>query len=225
MRCASVLLLIMVFTEVGGELKEGAEQLVEVRQRRAGVQAVLDLRQDRAQRADAQQTHQVGRVGRLAPQVAAQRLADARAQRSAAREREDRTMYLADLMHRTAREVRGVLRAETPTHGHLRDRLVGVGTVTVVLDLVCAALALLFEHGAKGTQVANFGDALFWTSTQMLTVSSSLANPLTVGGKVLDVAMEAYAVTIVATLAGSMGSFMIRRAREIEEADRRGHRV
>jgi hypothetical protein len=57
---------------------------------------------------------------------------------------------------------------------------------------------------------------LFWTSTQLLTVSSSIQNPISFGGRVLDVAMEAYAITIVATLAGSIGSFMIKRAHELE---------
>ena len=84
------------------------------------------------------------------------------------------------------------------------------------VDLVCVLLAWLLEDDARQTQVTSFGTALFWTSTQLLTVSSSVQNPLTTGGRVLDVVMEIYAVTVVATLAGSMGSFMVRRAREIE---------
>jgi len=41
---------------------------------------------------------------------------------------------------------------------------------------------------------------------------------MSVGGRVLDIAMEAYAITIVATLAGSLGSFMVKRAEEVEAA-------
>src|SRR4029079_1629840 len=114
------------------------------------------------------------------------------------------------------REVRAVARAETPTHGRLRDSFVVVAVATLGVDLICAVLALLFEHHEKQTQITSFGSALFWTSTQLLTVSSSLQNPISVGGRLLDVAMEAYAITVVATLAGAIGAFMVKRARELE---------
>jgi hypothetical protein len=127
-------------------------------------------------------------------------------------------MYLAEVMGGAAREVRRIVRAETPTHGRLRDNFVVVGVVTVGVDLVCAVLALLLEHGAPRSQVTSLGTALFWTSTQLLTVSSSIQNPLTTGGRILDVFMELYAITVVATLAGSMGSFMVRRGQERERA-------
>jgi hypothetical protein len=113
-----------------------------------------------------------------------------------------------------AREVRDVARAATPTHHHLRDRLVAVALFTVAVDLVCAVMAFLLERHAPQTEVQSFGSALFWTSTQLLTVSSQFKNPITTGGRVLDVFMEAYAITVVATLAGSFGSFLHRRSTE-----------
>jgi hypothetical protein len=125
-------------------------------------------------------------------------------------------MYLVGVMRSAASEIRDVACAGTPTHGRLRDRLVGLAVATLAVDLACGALAWLLERDVEQTQIKTFGSALFWTSTQLLTVSSSLPNPLSVGGRILDVAMEAYAITIVATLAGSIGAFMIRRARELE---------
>jgi hypothetical protein len=127
------------------------------------------------------------------------------------------------IMLAAAREVRDVARAATPTHHHLRDRIVAVALVTVAVDLVCAVLAFLLERHAPQTEVKSFGSALFWTSTQLLTVSSQLKNPITTGGRVLDVFMEAYAITVVATLAGSFGSFLHRRSSE-REAELRGRR-
>jgi hypothetical protein len=126
-------------------------------------------------------------------------------------------MYIVGVMGSAAREIRDVARAGSPTHGRLRDRLVGVAVATLAVDLACAVLALLLERHVKQTQITSFGSALFWTSTQLLTVSSSIQNPVSTGGRVLDVAMEAYAITIVATLAGSIGAFMIKRARELED--------
>jgi hypothetical protein len=127
-------------------------------------------------------------------------------------------MYLARVMRDTAGEVRDVARARTATHGRLRDRLVGIAVATIAIDLVFAVLALVFEHGAKQTQITSFGSAIFWTSTQLLTVSSSIQNPISTPARVLDVAMEAYAITVVASLAGAIGAFMIKRGHELEQA-------
>ena len=118
------------------------------------------------------------------------------------------------MFRRAGREVHSVATARTTTHEFLRDRLVITAIVSVVVALVSAALALMFERHAKGTEISNYGDALFWASAQLLTVSSSLRNPLTTGGRVLDVAMEAYALIVVTTLAGSFGAFFHQRGKE-----------
>jgi len=127
-------------------------------------------------------------------------------------------MYLVRVMRATAGEVRDIARAGTATHGRLRDRLVGIALATIGIDLICGALAFVFEHHAKQTQITGFGSALFWTSTQLLTVSSSILNPISTPGRVLDVAMEAYAITVIAGLAGSVGAFLVKRGHEIEQA-------
>lgn len=126
-------------------------------------------------------------------------------------------MYLSKVTRAAAGELRAVLRGGTPTHARLRDTLVVIAVATAGIDVLCALLAFLLERHAHGSQIDSFGSALFWTSTQLLTVSSQLPNPISVGGRILDVAMEAYAITVVATLAGSMGTFLIGRARETDE--------
>src|ERR1700759_5685765 len=98
-------------------------------------------------------------------------------------------MYPLRVLGELGGEVRDVVRAGTPTHGRLRDRLVAVAVATVGFDLGCAVLAFLFEHHQKQTQIDTFGSALFWTSTQLLTVSSSMQNPISSPGRVLDIVM------------------------------------
>jgi hypothetical protein len=127
-------------------------------------------------------------------------------------------VYLAHIARKAARELHAVVRATTPTHSELRDRMVAIARATVGVDLVCGVLAYVFEHSSHDTEIKTFGSALFWTSTQLLTVSSQLPNPLSVPGRILDVFMEAYAITVVATLAASIGAFMVRRGREAERA-------
>jgi hypothetical protein len=103
-------------------------------------------------------------------------------------------------------------RGETEAHAELRSRILGVTVLSIVLDLLAAAAALGFEKGHAGLH--SYWDALFWTTTQMLTVSSSLSTPETTGGKVLDVVLELYAVVVVTSVAGVFASFFHHRARE-----------
>jgi hypothetical protein len=115
---------------------------------------------------------------------------------------------------RGGREVMRVARAETPTHEHLRSRLLALLAVTLVVDAVASVLIFLFERGAERTEITDIGDSIFWTSTQLLTVSSQLPNPLSTPGRVLDIFLQAYAISIVAYLAGSFSAFFHRRGIE-----------
>jgi ABC-type phosphate/phosphonate transport system permease subunit len=116
-----------------------------------------------------------------------------------------------------AREFRDVLRAATPTHRRLRDHLVTIVVATVGIDLLCAVMAFLLERHSQQTEIKTFGSAVFWTTTQLLTVSSQIKNPISTGGRILDVLMEIYAITVIATLAGAIGSFLQKRGQEIDE--------
>jgi hypothetical protein len=119
--------------------------------------------------------------------------------------------YPTRVLAHAGAEVRKVIRAESRPHGRLRDHLVVIFLLTVGVDLICAVLAYLLEHDEAGTQIHSYGSALFWTSTQLLTVSSQLVNPLSTGGRILDVFMEAWAVTVIASLAAAFGAFLVKR--------------
>jgi hypothetical protein len=121
-------------------------------------------------------------------------------------------------MANLAAEVRSVLAADTPIHGRLRDRLAALAFTTIGFDLVCGALAYLFEHGQANSQIRTFGSAIFWTTTQLLTVSSNLSNPISAPARILDVVMEIYAITVIGTLAAAFGAFLIRRGDQLDGA-------
>ncbi|MGZ6617975.1 MAG: ion channel [Solirubrobacteraceae bacterium] len=87
---------------------------------------------------------------------------------------------------------------------------------TVGVDLLFAIVAFLLERHSQQTEIKSFGSAVFWTTTQLLTVSSQIKNPISVGGRVLDVFMEIYAITVIAALAGALGSFLQQRGQEID---------
>lgn len=107
-----------------------------------------------------------------------------------------------------------VARGHTPTHEHLRGRLVFLFVATVAVDAVASLLIFLFERHADGTEITTFGDSVFWTTTQLLTVSSQLPNPISTPARVLDVFLQAWAISAVAILAGSFGAFFHRRGNE-----------
>ena len=88
---------------------------------------------------------------------------------------------------------------------------------TVGVDLLCAVAAFLLERHSQQTELKTFGSAAFWTTTQLLTVSSQIKNPISVGGRILDVFMEIYAIVVIASLAGAIGSFLQKRGQEIDE--------
>jgi hypothetical protein len=119
-------------------------------------------------------------------------------------------------------EVRKVARGATPTHEHLRSRISLVVVATVLLDAVASVLIFGFERHASGTGITTLGDAIFWTSTQLLTVSSQLPNPISTPARVLDVFLQAYAISVVAVLAGSFGAFFHRRGLERDPLETQG---
>jgi hypothetical protein len=122
-------------------------------------------------------------------------------------------------MREGRREVLRIARAATPTHQHLRSRLTILFLTTVALDAVASVLIFLFERHAPGTEITNFGDAVFWTSTQLLTVSSQLPNPISTPARVLDILLQAWAISVVAILAGSFGAFFHRRGLERDASE------
>lgn len=92
-------------------------------------------------------------------------------------------------------------------HRRLVARLVIALTLTVVVDLVGALLVWNWESGIKGSDIHGLGDSFFFVTVQVLTVSSSVKNPLTGVGKVIDVVLELWAIGVVTAIAGSFSSF------------------
>ena len=113
-------------------------------------------------------------------------------------------------------ELGKVIRGATHTHRMLRSRVVTLFLATLALDAVATLLMFWWEHDAKGSGFDDLGGALFWVSAQLTTVSSQLPNPVTTPGRVLDIVLEVWAISAVATLAGSLSAFF--HARHVERA-------
>jgi voltage-gated potassium channel len=92
-------------------------------------------------------------------------------------------------------------------HRRLLARVLIAFFLSVVVDLAGAAAMWSFERGLKGSQIHGFGDAVFFATVQILTVSSSVKNPVTHAGQVVDVVLEFWAIFVVTAIAGSFASF------------------
>ena len=94
-------------------------------------------------------------------------------------------------------------------HRRLLARVLLAFCLSAVVDAVCATLMWSFESGLKGSDIHGFGDAIFFVTVQILTVSSSLKNPVTSGGQIVDVVLEFWGIFVVTAVAGSFASFFM----------------
>jgi hypothetical protein len=90
-------------------------------------------------------------------------------------------------------------------HRRLLARIVLALALTLVVDAVASVLMWAFERG-RG-DIHGFGDAVFFATVQLLTVSSQIRNPLTAAGRIVDVVLELWALFVVTAVAGSFAAF------------------
>jgi hypothetical protein len=94
-------------------------------------------------------------------------------------------------------------------HRVLLARLSILVFLTLLIDAIGTVVFYFLERDAAGSEVTTLFDAFFFTTVQLLTVSSQLKNPLTTGGRIVDLLFELWAVIIVAGTAGSMATFFL----------------
>jgi hypothetical protein len=92
-------------------------------------------------------------------------------------------------------------------HRRLFSRLAILLLLTVAIDLVGTLFVYVFERSTSHTDIHSVFDAFFFTTVQLLTVSSQIKNPLTVPGRLVDIALEVWAVIAVAGSAGAIATF------------------
>ena len=65
------------------------------------------------------------------------------------------------------------------------------------------------EKDVGRSEIHGLWDAFFFTTVQLLTVSSQMRNPVTTGGQVVDIFLELTAVCLVTGIAGAFASFFL----------------
>jgi glycerol uptake facilitator-like aquaporin len=123
-----------------------------------------------------------------------------------------------------SREAIAVARGTTKTHYHLRRRILMIFGVTAVFAVICTLVTYFTEHNAQGTEIHSLFDAFLFATSQLLT-GSSVANPATDLGKVLELVFDLWAIFVVASLAGSFGAFFHARSKELNEEMEKAERL
>jgi hypothetical protein len=103
-------------------------------------------------------------------------------------------------------ELRRILTWED-RHRRLVSRLMLVLALTLVIDVIGTALVYAFERHTSQTDIHSLFDAFFFTTVQLLTVSSQIKNPLSTAGRIVDIFLEVWAVVVVAGSAGAIATF------------------
>jgi hypothetical protein len=104
----------------------------------------------------------------------------------------------------------GVLQARTETKRIIR-RLALLLLATVVAALLGGLAMYLLERHAHDSDIKSYELAVFWSASQLLTLGSSLDNPVTAAGRILAVAMDVYAVVVIGTISGTLGAYFLHR--------------
>ena len=127
-------------------------------------------------------------------------------------------MYLSRLLRGLMKELKLLVRGATGEHSRLRNRLAATLLATLVVDAIGTTLMYMLEHGKETSAIHSVFEGFFWVTTQLLTVSSQMPNPVTTGGRIVDMLLELWAITVVATAAGSIAAFFQEKSPTVTSA-------
>ncbi|MGH9091743.1 MAG: ion transporter [Acidimicrobiales bacterium] len=89
-----------------------------------------------------------------------------------------------------------------------------------VLGIVfaCAALVLAFERHARGSNIHDFGQALWWAVVTVTTVGYGTRFPVTPGGQGVAVVLMLVGIGLIGVLTASVASYFVESRAEREKA-------
>jgi hypothetical protein len=90
------------------------------------------------------------------------------------------------------------------------------------MTLLFALGMYLIERNAQGADIHSYATAVYWITAQLLTYGSSLSDPVTHGGRILEIMMDVYGLVVIGTLTASIGAYFIGRAeQQLVEAEQK----
>jgi len=115
----------------------------------------------------------------------------------------------------------GELRAEAILRHHSLFRVLITVAVTIFLG---AWLVLLFEERAKGTNIHDYPDALWWAIVTVTTVGYGDRYPITEGGRVVAVILMLVGIGLIGVLTATVASVFIKEHTDANREEyKKGH--
>lgn len=119
-----------------------------------------------------------------------------------------------------SRVVGSSYRAVGTAKGLLTGRLQFLVAATVVVVFGSGQLLYVLERSREGA-LTSLGDSLWWAAN--LAIASSLVHePVTLAGRLLAIALSAYAIVVFASVAASLGAFFVEARQERAESEVEG---
>ena len=102
----------------------------------------------------------------------------------------------------------------------LRGRVITYVAGLTTLVLLLASLAVLdAERGREGANIADFGDALWWSATTVTTVGYGDRFPVTGTGRLIAVALMLAGIALLGVVTAAFASWLIERVAEVAEVE------
>ncbi len=103
---------------------------------------------------------------------------------------------------------------------NLRGRVgVYVGAGAALLAIVGALAVLDAERGVEGSNIATYGDALWWAAATMTTVGYGDTFPVSTTGRAVAVGLMLCGIAILGTATATLSSFLVGEVAEASAAE------
>ena len=99
-----------------------------------------------------------------------------------------------------------------------RSRIAYLAATVVVVSIAVAELAYLFERDHAHARFASFGDAVLWAIATVIALQGDPV-PASLGARIVMLLGFGFGIVVVATLAGTVGAFLVEERRERAEAE------
>jgi hypothetical protein len=119
-------------------------------------------------------------------------------------------MWSDNPLHRVLDSLRATAFSQSDRFKQFRRHMAEITAATVAVIAIGTLFVFLFERHAPGTAISSIGDSLYWTTAQVLTVSSSMPNALTTGGRIVNVFLMAYAVVMIGLIVSVFSKVLLR---------------
>jgi voltage-gated potassium channel len=101
------------------------------------------------------------------------------------------------------------------THRGLHFVLLAV----LAIIFACSALVLSFEAHAKGSNIHNFGDALWWAVVTVTTVGYGDKFPVSAGGRGVAMVLMFVGIGLIGVLTATVASYFVEQSADEDRAD------